>query len=534
MPPLTELSVNSIRQPGKKPLSLEKRKPPPFKPIQRIERSYSQKKRLEVLLFLQHYRIPIDADWKPHVRQREGYIATDGYRQPTYEEAYAHFKIPFKTISRWWSNRTTILANDAQADRSYTPRWPVLEERLYGLFQEARQANKITTVAWFRRNSKQIWKEIHPDAEKVFVFSNGWFANFKRRYNITRRRVTKKATKLPQEYVPVVNQFLQFVKRNSQRRTPLQPTIHNLTDGSPERRFPKANIINFDETPVPFEFNSGYTYEHKGAKSVQAKSEKSGWDKRQVTLILYLFADGEQRLKPKVIFKGADGPTARIYKQESHRYSPNVTVEYNSTAYNNEVLMEKWIDQELQPIANSQGELLLVMDVASFHVTDSIKKKLKELGILTALIPSGCTSLLQPCDTAVNGPLKLWLQEITDEYIAQKEAEHPNFAWTTSERRIMTTWVVDKAMVRLKEKADLVRDAFIHTGIAIRPDIDESHRLRIKGFDLMQYDYAGWETANAVVKEVKLFEEVSITSLDDQEEYIDEDEVIQDCIEVAL
>jgi len=74
--------------------------------------------------------------------------------------------------------------------------------------------------------------------------------------------------------------------------------------------------------------------------------------------------------------------------------------------------------------------------------------------------------------------------------------------------------VVDKAIVRLEEKADLVCNAFIHTRIAVRPDLDERHSLRIKGFDFTQYDYSGWETAEAVVDEVKLFEEVPITSLD--------------------
>src|SRR5437667_10975828 len=96
-------------------------------------------------------------------------------------------------------------------DDPYSPRWPDLEQRLYVLFCEARQENKIATISWFWRNSKQIWKETHPDSKKVFVFSNGWFASFKRRYLITRRRVTKKATKLPQEYVPVVNRFIRYI-----------------------------------------------------------------------------------------------------------------------------------------------------------------------------------------------------------------------------------------------------------------------------------------------------------------------------------
>ena len=98
IPPLSELSANVVR-PGRKPLPLEKRKPPSFKAIQRVERSYSRKKRMKVLLFLQYHRVPVDDDWKPPSRQRDGYTApVDGYRQPTYEEAHAFFKIPLTTI----------------------------------------------------------------------------------------------------------------------------------------------------------------------------------------------------------------------------------------------------------------------------------------------------------------------------------------------------------------------------------------------------------------------------------------------------
>jgi hypothetical protein len=67
------------------------------------------------------------------------------------------------------------------------------------------------------------------------------------------------------------------------------------------------------------------------------------------------------------------------------------------------------------------SDVLLVMDVASFHKTDHIKQRLKELKITLALIPRGLTSFLQPLDTAVNAPIKLWLQEFTDAYITEKE-----------------------------------------------------------------------------------------------------------------
>jgi hypothetical protein len=289
--------------------------------------------------------------------------------------------------------------------------------------------------------------------------------------------------------------------------------------------------MNLDETPIPFEYNSGYSYDTKGVRSVLAKSDRSGWDKRQATLILYIFADGIHRLKPKIIFHGASGPAGKIYQQEEHLYSPDVTVEFNPTAYNNEELFSKWIDKELAPLAKT--ELLLVMDVASFHVTEGIKKQLKDLGALLALIPAGCTSLLQPLDTAINAPFKLWLEEFTDEYITKKEKEKPDMKWTVSERRIMTTWVVAKAIRRLEEHLEIVQRAFIHTGISIRPDGSQTSLIRIKGIEPSQIDFQGWETIEEPTIKTEPYEEEPVTLLEEANQFITADEAIEDCIIVA-
>jgi hypothetical protein len=358
--------------------------------------------------------------------------------------------------------------------------------------------NKCVSVGWFRRESRSIFKQLYPAQENLFVFSSGWFIGFQKRHQISQRRVTKKATKVPAEYIDFVNKFLRFIKRVSQlpndRKQPFCPTIQNLIT-SPKRRFPTSNILNLDETPIPFEFNSGYTYEETGARSVLAKSDRSGWDKRQATLILYIWADGIQRIKPKLIFHGTAGPTGRIYDQESHLYSPDVTVEFNRTAYNNEELFSQWLEKEYAPVIDGGEEVLLVMDVTSFHKTEAIKKQLRELKTTLALIPPGLTSLLQPLDTAINAPFKIWLEEFTDTYVTAKEQQNPSIKWSVSDRRIMTTWTVAQAARRLKEKNDMVRSAFIQTGISIRPDGSQDYLIRIKDVAKSQICWTGWEQA---------------------------------------
>lgn len=106
--------------------------------------------------------------------------------------------------------------------------------------------------------------------------------------------------------------------------------------------------------------------------SVDAKTSRSGWGKRQATFILYIFANGEARLCPALIFHGQGNVTAA----KRAAYYPGVVVKLNKEAYNNEDLLLPWIDQQLKPIL--QGNTMLVMEVASFYKTDAVRNRLQK------------------------------------------------------------------------------------------------------------------------------------------------------------
>jgi hypothetical protein len=66
--------------------------------------------------------------------------------------------------------------------------------------------------------------------------------------------------------------------------------------------------------------------------------------------------------------------------------------------------------------------------------------------IITALVPLGCTGLLQPLDTAVKKPFKELLQEHTELYIdAREDASDDVEKWTVGQKRVMVTHVVGEA-----------------------------------------------------------------------------------------
>ena len=75
-------------------------------------------------------------------------------------------------------------------------------------------------------------------------------------------------------------------------------------------------------------------------KTVTAKTDRSGWDKRQASLILYIFANGESRILPKLIFyRKLTNEGSKIEEQEHYLYHQGITVHFNDTVYNNKELV---------------------------------------------------------------------------------------------------------------------------------------------------------------------------------------------------
>ncbi|KFA70561.1 hypothetical protein S40285_08901, partial [Stachybotrys chlorohalonatus IBT 40285] len=376
---------------------------------------------------------------------------------------------------------------------------------------------------WFRSQAQSIFKLQNPACEKLFTFLNGWRNGFKKRSNIVTRRITKQATHHPEDYLKIVLNFLRFIKRVSQSPKPPSP-FPELLNTQP--RFKPCCIVNLDEMPVPFQFLDGQTWDICGVGTVAGRADRSGWNKRQSTLILFIFADGLFRniiegqtipqplcLKPKFVFEVSS--IGKLWEQEHNDYKPGVTVEFNPTAYNNEELFLKWINKEYLPSLPKGKDNLLVYDVAAFHKTKDVKAALRIKRVTIAMIPPGLTSLLQPLDTAINGPFKCWLRDEADLY-TQKREDEGEPEWTVQEKRVMTTWIVSAAMETLETRTDLIVKSFKDCDVSIAPDGLEDFKIHIKDIPNDQVDFSGWENT----KEVIIKEEELVPASQDQDEII--------------
>jgi hypothetical protein len=158
------------------------------------------------------------------------------------------------------------------------------------------------------------------------LFSQKWFTNFKNRWEITRRCRTNIASKTPEDHRSKILLFCKFNRRNSQLREGEIP--------SDVGRFPLGNMFTMDQTPFPFEFLRGRTYDFKGHKTVWEKALRASWAKRQATLELTISGDGQKRCLPLLVFRGER--KGRGVRVEMRNYDPRVRVIFNSKGYSNE------------------------------------------------------------------------------------------------------------------------------------------------------------------------------------------------------
>lgn len=357
----------TIDRPGSNSKSVLHQPRPFGKPRKEVHRTYTREFKLQVLSFWLHHKIP---------------IGPTTHRNPTKREVAAKYLVPQTTVQEWRKPDTMArIVNGTKGTRKASEmrscQWPEMEEGLYQAYRARRDAHKSVRRSWLRRTAQAAFLKAYPTIDvSIFIFSNGWFFGFLARHDITLRFATNKSQKIPADYLQVCLEFIRFVRHNAQLRPGLKD--EQLVVG----RYLLGCICNMDETPLPFEFLDGQTYADRGSHSVQVRSTRSGWDKRQATILLCIFADGAMRVKPLILFKGAleKNLTRRADQQrrtaEVARYDPRVAVQFNPNAYANESVLVNWITDMLVP-ALPAGPRLLALDVAKFHKTDAVLDTLR-------------------------------------------------------------------------------------------------------------------------------------------------------------
>ena len=320
---------------------------------------------------------------------------------------------------------------------------------------------------WFRARAKQILSEMQPDAPP-FGSSDGWFMRFKARHRISKRRATNSYQKEPDDKRGAIQRFHRSIRRSAKEGEQVGPL----------GRWTPRNIANMDQTPLPFTC-SGETYADTGERSVWVRGGASGLDKRQCTAQLTLFADGEPRVKPLLIFRGKG---KRIALSELVRYDRRVFVKFQPNAWCDEDIMKSWVRQCWKPVC--QGPMHLVLDVHRAQTTEDIQSILEtDCHTTYTYVPGGCTSLVQPVDVSFNKPFKSAVERLANQHMQENLDAYVKGDINASARRVLFTKWVGQAWEEVSADKEMIVRSFKKCGIALAIDGLEDEEINIQGID---------------------------------------------------
>ncbi|CAI7877137.1 unnamed protein product [Closterium sp. NIES-53] len=278
-------------------------------------------------------------------------------------------------------------------------KYPFMERAVYRQFLSHWAKGLSVSVNMLRKWSAKYMKHRMPGVNWRASFR--WSARFRARWHLARRVKTKMGQKLAVACKEKVESFWEFVRQ--------MRTLHD---------YPLDLIVNADQTLLFLEMPAERTIEMKGARTVHVRS--AGYQKERVTVMLAVTAGG-LKLPPYVVFKRKTVPKVAIPAETTGR----------------------------------RREALVVLDSYRSHLTEAVGQTMRMFRLSRAVIPGGCTPLVQPLDVSINRAFKCGN--------LQKPPAETVLRW------------IDESWEAVPE--ELVKKAFVTCGISTSIDDTEDHLI---------------------------------------------------------
>jgi hypothetical protein len=177
------------------------------------------------------------------------------------------------------------------------------------------------------------------------------------------------------------------------------------------------------------------------------KEQRSGWDQRQATLQVCVFADRVRRCKLLLIFHRDPVGDSRRCKEEK-LFDQRVCTAFNQTAWADAINLRDWVKKQYASasayLARENEPRLLTLNAFAPQMTKSVIAEFKKLNCTTSYIPGGCTGFVQVLDISLNKTLKAFVAQAAEDYADKYAREYEEGRFTTSNRRVLLTkWVAE-------------------------------------------------------------------------------------------
>ena len=305
-------------------------------------------------------------------------------------EAGRKFQIDESMVRRWHKTKEQIEKSVAKGDLSKRKRIegagrkPCLgsiEEALMEKICNEREEKQNVSCKLITLWALELARE---NGLTSFGASRGWLVNFMCRFSLSVRRRTATRQMSPKDDFAKIANFVKFCEN--------QRNIFN---------FPLHSIAYMDETLIwagmPNETNV------ERAESLNVPSKATAHERLRITVCLCIKADGS-KLKPFIVIPGKNVDVS----------TPGAVVRCSPNGWMNEHLTYERVTEILGSLAFVQR--LLVWDSFKCHISDHIKEEIHQRKTTMAVIPGGCTGLLQAFDVFVSKPFKCYFRELYDDW----------------------------------------------------------------------------------------------------------------------
>ena len=228
------------------------------------------------------------------------------------------------------------------------------------------------------------------EAAQKFKASENWFQRFKKRNNIAFRRRSNKKKNPASDGKETVQRFHRNLRASLKTTRPRKNARLDCKYG----RWLPQNRYNVDQVPLSFVIDQDKTYEVKGSEQVWVSQPSSGLDKRQATLQLCIRAEGQQNVKPAIVFRGK----GNVSTEEKAQYDEGVDVYFQSCAWMDSEINMQWVAKTLAPgIGKSPDEKVIFADNVTFQQDKQFHDACRhELNAIVYLLPENHTDKIQP------------------------------------------------------------------------------------------------------------------------------------------
>lgn len=248
--------------------------------------------------------------------------------------------------------------------------------------------------------------------------------------------------------------------------------LNAAVEDAPQNRPPL--LLNMDETAIVRHMTGLRGTVVKATSKARAAIDRASLSHRRSCIsFLACISDDVtvQAQLPQVLLGNHNVFTLQVLRSLGER-TDNIVLWRESSAWNCHCTMRKWltlIAKSLGPLVHERYVILLV-DVHSSHIDNSIFLHARRCGIRLVYIPSKLTWLLQPCDTHVFAPFKQAVRKAWQ----HEKARRPNGVVSTETWLELVCRAIGEVLVGASWRHAFHADGLLQRQASISPKLLEA------------------------------------------------------------